>query len=64
MITFRKTSGALYHTELARQISDFTQNILPTTPGGIMPLAQVYCLYNRARGTGKNIIRPDIFTKN
>ena len=33
------------------------QNILPTTPGEIMPLAQVYCLYNRARGTA--LISPE-----
>lgn len=54
---FRESTGAQYHSELAKQLSDFMMNILPTTPGEIIPLAQVYCLYNRARGT--SLISPE-----
>jgi len=52
-------SKSEYHDRLARQISDFLQ--IPTSKfnkaGGIMTLTDVYCLFNRARGT--NMISPE-----
>ena len=53
----RTSAGSMYHSELARQIADFVASC-PTMRGGIgmMPLTDVYCLYNRARGTGTNKI--------
>eukprot|EP00012_Vannella_robusta_P004677 CAMPEP_0206207612 /NCGR_PEP_ID=MMETSP0166-20121206/15697_1 /ASSEMBLY_ACC=CAM_ASM_000260 /TAXON_ID=95228 /ORGANISM="Vannella robusta, Strain DIVA3 518/3/11/1/6" /LENGTH=283 /DNA_ID=CAMNT_0053628411 /DNA_START=158 /DNA_END=1012 /DNA_ORIENTATION=- len=53
----KETAGAKYHTELAKQLSDFMEGVLPQYPGQVMPLAQVYCLYNRARGTA--LISPE-----
>jgi len=52
-------SKSEYHDRLARQISDFLQ--ISTSKfkkaGGIMTLTDVYCLFNRARGT--NMISPE-----
>lgn len=48
-----RTAGARYHLELARQLADFLEGG-PVAPlrraGGLMPLGDVYCLFNRARG--------------
>jgi len=52
----KNSSGDLFYIELARQISDFLQEHLKKN-GGIMTLTDVYCLYNRARGTA--LISPD-----
>jgi ESCRT-II complex subunit VPS36 len=45
-----------YHELLARQVADF---LLPKLPqmGGILTLTDVFCLFNRARGT--NLISPE-----
>ena len=45
-----------YTTTLARQLSDFLRPKLPAA-GGLLTLTDVYCLYNRARGT--NLISPE-----
>lgn len=48
--------GNNFYQILARQLADF---MLPklTSAGGVMTLTDVYCLFNRARGT--NLISPD-----
>jgi len=38
----------MYHAELARQLCDFLS--VPLQKHGMLPLPDVYCLYNRARG--------------
>ena len=45
--------STLYYETLARQLADFLQHRLQN---GIMTLTDVYCLYNRARGS--NLISP------
>ncbi|KAL4422699.1 hypothetical protein ABPG75_008896 [Micractinium tetrahymenae] len=55
----RDTAGSLYFQELARQLADFLAGPMQRA-GGIMPLPDVYCLYNRARGT--ELISPDDLT--
>ena len=52
-------STSMYHEQLARQLADFlgrSGGALQSS-GGMMTLVDVYCLYNRARGT--NLISPD-----
>lgn len=50
----RDTAGAVFHKELARELVEF---ILPIVEreGGTMSLMDVYCVFNRARGVGKEI---------
>ena len=43
----------IYHYELSRQIAEFLSNGLLKREGGIMPIVDLYALYNRARGNGK-----------
>jgi ESCRT-II complex subunit VPS36 len=45
-----------YHTLIARQLADFLVPKLKKT-GGILTLTDVFCLFNRARGT--NLISPE-----
>lgn len=47
----KESAGALFHSELARQLCEFLDKPLRHA-GGNMSLADVYCLFNRARGTG------------
>eukprot|EP01138_Halocafeteria_seosinensis_P011459 gb/GECG01011705.1/.p1 GENE.gb/GECG01011705.1/~~gb/GECG01011705.1/.p1 ORF type:complete len:391 (+),score=51.21 gb/GECG01011705.1/:1-1173(+) len=49
-IVTKETSGSRYYNQLARQLADFTKRFLERS-GGMMTLTDVYCLYNRARGT-------------
>ena len=57
-----KQSGSDYHKQLARQLVDFLRhNDRLTTAGGMMTLTDVYCLFNRARGT--NMISPEDLLK-
>jgi hypothetical protein len=51
----KQSAGALFHSELARQLCDFMAKPLQHA-GGNMSLADVYCLFNRARGTGRFIL--------
>jgi ESCRT-II complex subunit VPS36 len=53
----RETTGNLFHTELARQLSEFSSKLIDKRGTAILPLADIYCLYNRARGT--NLVSPD-----
>ncbi|EFJ40310.1 hypothetical protein VOLCADRAFT_99928 [Volvox carteri f. nagariensis] len=52
----RQTAGARYHIELSRQLADFLATPLQRV-GGLMSLPDVYCLFNRARGT--ELVSPD-----
>lgn len=52
----RASAGARYHQELARQLADFLAGPLAKA-GGVMMLPDVYCLFNRARGT--ELVSPD-----
>ena len=52
----KETAGSLYLTELARQLADFLKGPVERA-GGMMPLPDVYCLYNRARGA--ELVSPD-----
>lgn len=49
-----------YYELLARQLADFLRPRLRKA-GGVLTLTDVYCLYNRARGT--NLIAPDDLVK-
>lgn len=49
-------AGARYHVELCRQLADFLAEPLARARG-LMPLTDVYCLFNRARGT--ELVSPD-----
>jgi ESCRT-II complex subunit VPS36 len=52
----RASAGVRYHQELARQLADFLSGPLARA-GGVMLLPDVYCLFNRARGT--ELVSPD-----
>ncbi|KAL6124796.1 hypothetical protein ACLB2K_077305 [Fragaria x ananassa] len=46
----KESAGALYHQQLSRQLADFVRLPLERA-GGMMNLTDIYCLFNRARGT-------------
>ncbi|CAN4111327.1 unnamed protein product [Withania somnifera] len=52
----KESAGALYHQQLSRQLADFAKNPLERA-GGMINLIDIYCLFNRARGT--ELISPD-----
>ncbi|XP_074581570.1 vacuolar protein sorting-associated protein 36 [Curcuma longa] len=52
----KESAGALYHQQLARELADFVKLPLEKA-GGMIALIDVYCLYNRARGTA--LISPE-----
>jgi len=52
----KESAGSLYHDALARQLSDWLQKPLEKS-GGVIALTDLYCLFNRARGT--EMISPD-----
>ncbi len=54
------TAGARYHTELSRQLADFLAAPLARARG-LLQLPDVYCLFNRARGT--ELVSPDDLLK-
>ncbi|KAL7461571.1 hypothetical protein ACHAXS_001989, partial [Conticribra weissflogii] len=57
-----KESGSIYHKQLSRQLVDFLRkNDKLSKAGGMMTLTDVYCLFNRARGT--NLISPEDLLK-
>ena len=57
-----KQSGSTYHRQLARQLADFLKHKDKLSQaGGMMTLTDVYCLFNRARGT--NMISPEDLLK-
>lgn len=48
----RLSAGREYHQQLARQIADLLlANDRLRRLGGMITLSDVYCIYNRARGT-------------
>jgi len=52
----RAAAGSLYHEELSRQLADF----LAASEGagaGMIPMTDLFCLFNRARGTA--LVSPD-----
>jgi ESCRT-II complex subunit VPS36 len=58
----KKQAGSTYHKQLARQVVDFLRHgDKLTKAGGMMTLTDVYCLFNRARGT--NMIAPEDLLK-
>lgn len=56
------SAGRMYHKELSRQLTDvlLTDNRLQRM-GGIASLTDLYCLFNRARGT--ELVSPDDFLR-
>ncbi|KAL9298240.1 hypothetical protein ACSQ67_024136 [Phaseolus vulgaris] len=52
----KESAGALYHQQLSRQLADFIKVPLEKA-GGMINLIDIYCLFNRARGT--ELISPD-----
>lgn len=52
----KTSAGTAFHQQLSRQICEFLQQPLEEH-GGVLPLPDVYCLYNRARGS--DLISPD-----
>ncbi|OVA13769.1 EAP30 [Macleaya cordata] len=52
----KESAGALYHQQLSRQLADFVKLPLERA-GGMIALIDVYCLFNRARGT--ELISPE-----
>lgn len=56
----KKQAGSNYHKLLSRELVDFLRRKdRLSTAGGMMTLTDVYCLFNRARGT--NMISPGRF---
>jgi ESCRT-II complex subunit VPS36 len=53
----KETAGNSFTRELARQLGDFAFRLLERRKLPLLPLADVYCLYNRARGT--NLVSPE-----
>lgn len=52
----KESAGALYHQQLSRQLADFVKTPLDRA-GGMINLIDIYCLFNRARGT--ELISPE-----
>ena len=53
----KSVAGSLFEEQLSRQIFEFIEIPLRKTPGNMLQLTDVYCMYNRARGT--TLISPD-----
>jgi ESCRT-II complex subunit VPS36 len=49
-------SGKNYHQELAFELEKFLEKVIDRF-GGVIGLIDLYCMYNRARGT--DLISPD-----
>lgn len=52
----REMAGSAYAEELARQLGEFVGRLLDKRQAPLITLADVYCVYNRARGS--NLISP------
>ncbi|KAK4778313.1 hypothetical protein SAY87_018500 [Trapa incisa] len=52
----KESAGALYHQQLSCQLADFVKFPLERS-GGMINLIDIYCLFNRARGT--ELISPE-----
>jgi ESCRT-II complex subunit VPS36 len=55
-MVFRDLTGKNYFSELALEVERFTFNVLEKF-GGVLALVDLYCMYNRARGT--DLISPE-----
>ncbi len=53
---FRDLSGKNYYIELAKEVEKFAFGVLPNF-GGVLAMVDLYCMYNRARGT--DLISPE-----
>jgi EAP30/Vps36 family len=53
----RGAAGQRFHEELARQLAGFSVRQLAASPGNMITLPDLYCVFNRARGT--ELISPD-----
>eukprot|EP00013_Stygamoeba_regulata_P029739 CAMPEP_0177653048 /NCGR_PEP_ID=MMETSP0447-20121125/13500_1 /TAXON_ID=0 /ORGANISM="Stygamoeba regulata, Strain BSH-02190019" /LENGTH=388 /DNA_ID=CAMNT_0019156423 /DNA_START=37 /DNA_END=1203 /DNA_ORIENTATION=+ len=53
----KDAAGQMFHEELARQLADFSEQQLAASPGNMITLPDLYCVFNRARGT--ELISPD-----
>lgn len=50
-------SGKHYHRELANEVESFLCKGVLEKQGGVVALIDLYCMYNRARGT--DLVSPD-----
>jgi ESCRT-II complex subunit VPS36 len=55
-LSYRDLAGKNYFVELAREIDKFLYNVIDKF-GGVLALVDLYCMYNRARGT--DLISPE-----
>lgn len=55
-VVTREMAGSAYAEELARQLGDFVSKLLERRQVPLLTLADVYCVYNRARGS--NLVSP------
>lgn len=53
---YRENAGSEYHNQLSRQLADWLPQILDKN-GGMIALTDLYCFFNRARGT--SLISPE-----
>jgi ESCRT-II complex subunit VPS36 len=53
----RETAGSKYHDELSRQLADWLLKRPLQTSGGVLLMTDLYCMFNRARGT--EMVSPD-----
>jgi ESCRT-II complex subunit VPS36 len=51
----KESAGKNYLSQLAREVSDFIKSQLEKS-GGLLPMVDVFCIYNRARGG--NVVSP------
>ena len=56
------SAGRLYHQQLARQLADYLhESNRLSRLGGMITLTDIYCVFNRARGT--ELVSPDDFLR-
>lgn len=53
----KEMAGSAFSLELARQLGEFVVKLLERRKAHVISLADVYCLYNRARGS--NLVSPN-----
>lgn len=56
LLFYRDLAGKNYFSELAREIEKFIVSVLDKF-GGVISMVDIYCMYNRARGT--DLISPE-----
>jgi len=55
----KENAGSLYHSQLARQLADWLEGPLGRTPGTMLTLVDLFCVFNRARLSGTALVSPD-----